>query len=160
MKCAQSLRNRAHRLRAEADGHPAVELVPETDRVFEYLRASDVAVCSSYNESFPRVTLEALAFRLPLVSTPVYGIKEQVEHPVSALLYRPGDVDGLCGHLRRLLDDPAERRRLGEAGRAALETLPPYEETLGRYEELLLGAYLTGGPDEPAAPTAAASGAP
>jgi GT2 family glycosyltransferase len=138
------------RMRAVAAEFPNdIELVPETDRPYAYLRASDVAVCSSYNESFPRVTQEALAFRLPLVTTPVYGIQEQVAHPVSALCYEPGDVPLLAAHLGRLMDGPAQRRRLGEAGRAALETLPPYEEAMDRYEELLLGAYLAGGPAAP-----------
>jgi glycosyltransferase involved in cell wall biosynthesis len=41
-------------------------LMPETREVFDFFVAADLFVCSSYEESFPRVVMEAMAFRTPL----------------------------------------------------------------------------------------------
>jgi glycosyltransferase involved in cell wall biosynthesis len=59
-----------------------------------------VFVCTSRIESFPRVVLEAMAYGLPVVSTRVFGIAEQVGENVNALLYDPGDASRLAAHLR------------------------------------------------------------
>ncbi len=48
-----------------------VAIVPETEAL-EYFAAADVAVCTSRGESYPLVVLEAMAFGLPLVTTPVW----------------------------------------------------------------------------------------
>jgi GT2 family glycosyltransferase/glycosyltransferase involved in cell wall biosynthesis len=125
-----------------------IRLIPETEHIHPYFRASDVLVCCSTNESFPRVILEAMAFGLPLITTLVYGIAEQVTHERSALTYTPGDVDQLRAHLERLLTNPSERERLGAGARATLDTLTSYEEMVEAYEQFLLEAYLTAG--EPA----------
>ena len=61
-----------------------------------FMRAADIAVCSSRVESYPRVTLEAMAFGLPLITTPVFGIAEQVRDDVNGLFYKPGDVVALA----------------------------------------------------------------
>jgi GT2 family glycosyltransferase/glycosyltransferase involved in cell wall biosynthesis len=120
-------------------------LVPETDEVYHYFRASDVFVCCSTNESYPRVLLEAMAFRLPIVTTSVFGIAEQVADEVSALIYTPGDANGLAHHLLRLVGQPSERFRLAEGATAALDSLTSHEQMLAAYEQLFLEAFLTGG---------------
>jgi glycosyltransferase involved in cell wall biosynthesis len=122
-----------------------IRLIPETDQVYAYFRASDLFVCCSGNESYPRVTQEAMAFGLPIVTTPVFGIAEQVQDGVSALMYPVGNVDALVRHLRFLLDSPSERARLGRGALAALETLTNYEEMIDAYEQLFLTAVMVAG---------------
>jgi GT2 family glycosyltransferase/glycosyltransferase involved in cell wall biosynthesis len=134
-------------IRRLIDRHTAhIQLIHETEAVYCYLRASDIFVCCSYSESFPRVILEAMAFRLPIVTTPAFGIAEQIKHGASALTFRPGDVAGLALHLERLLDDPAECGRLGDGAAAALGILPTYQEMVENYERMMLEAYSSGGP--------------
>ena len=60
-------------------------------------------VCTSYEESFPRVVLEAMAFRTPIVSTDVHGIAEMVRQRAEAYLVRPGDVEGLSRMMKTCL---------------------------------------------------------
>ena len=55
-----------------------VTLVPETREVFDFFVAADLFVCSSYEESFPRVVMEAMAFRTPIVTTDVHGIADMI----------------------------------------------------------------------------------
>jgi len=68
-----------------------VKLVPETRDVFDFFFAADLFVCTSYEESFPRVVMEAMAFRTPLVSTNVHGIAEMIGQRQDGYLVAPGD---------------------------------------------------------------------
>jgi glycosyltransferase involved in cell wall biosynthesis len=99
-------------------GRPNLQVVPETAEVYPYYLAADLFVCSSYEESFPRVVLEAMAFALPIVSTGVHGVPEMVRSDREALLVPPGDTAALAGAMARLLAAPAEGRRLAAAARA------------------------------------------
>jgi glycosyltransferase involved in cell wall biosynthesis/GT2 family glycosyltransferase len=129
-------------------GHEAAfRLVAATRDVHPYYRASDIYVCCSTNESYPAVILEAMAFALPIVTTPVFGIAEQVVHGASALTFPPGDVAALLAHLERLLDNPAERGRLGQGARAALDTIITHDEMIEAYETLMLEAFAAGARD-------------
>jgi len=79
-------------LRQEADLHGLdnVVFLPETGEIHDFYRLADVFVCTSFEESFPRVLLESAAFRLPIVSTNVNGIAEMLA-PDEAWLVPPGD---------------------------------------------------------------------
>lgn len=68
-------------------------------------------------DGVPNVLLEAMAMELPIVSTPVSGIPEVVEHGVNGLLVPPSDHVALAEALATFLDDPEMRRRFGKRGR-------------------------------------------
>jgi glycosyltransferase involved in cell wall biosynthesis len=70
---------------------PNVTLVPETREVFDYFVAADQFVCTSYEESFPRVVMEAMAFRTPIVTTDVHGIADMIGQRQQGYLVPPGD---------------------------------------------------------------------
>jgi O-antigen biosynthesis protein len=138
------------RLHAEAEALPMrlrerLAIIPESGDPYRYLVAADIAVCSSRIESYPRVTLEAMGFGLPLVSTPVFGIAEQVREGVNGLFYQPGDVAQLARHLARLAGDDALRVRLGRNGVQMLASLPGYEDMLDGYGRIFQEARLSRG---------------
>ena len=64
--------------------------VGETGEIFDFYQLADIFVCTSFEESFPRVLLESAAFRRLIVSTNVNGIAEMIE-PDEAWLTPPGD---------------------------------------------------------------------
>jgi glycosyltransferase involved in cell wall biosynthesis len=66
------------------------------------------------------VLLEAMNHGTPVIASRVGGIPDIVEDGVSGLLVPPGDADALAAAVRRVRDDPALARRLGEAGRRRL----------------------------------------
>ncbi|HKB57091.1 MAG TPA: glycosyltransferase, partial [Lacunisphaera sp.] len=70
---------------------PNVTLVPETREVFDFFVAADLFVCTSYEESFPRVVMEAMAFRTPIVTTDVHGIAEMIVQRQQGYLVTSGD---------------------------------------------------------------------
>ncbi|KAA0219028.1 MAG: glycosyltransferase family 1 protein [Proteobacteria bacterium] len=77
----------------------------------------DIVVHPAEMEGLGVSLLQASAAAVPIVASRAGGLPEAVSDGVSGLLVTPGDVPGLVEALRRLLDDPALRRRLGEAGR-------------------------------------------
>ncbi len=83
----------------------SIHIVNETPHIYDFYRLADVLVCTSFEESFPRVLLEAMVFRLPIVSTDVNGIPEMLVANDEAYLIPAGDPFKLVEALRKVLDD-------------------------------------------------------
>lgn len=88
------------------------------DEVAALLREATALVLPSFAEGLPVVLMEALAARLPVVTTRIAGVAELVEDGKSGLLVPPGDLVALRAALARVLGDPVMRARMGAAGRA------------------------------------------
>ncbi len=69
------------------------------------------------SEGMSRVVWEYLAAGRPLIASRVGVVSEVLRDGEHALLVHAGDATALAGALRRLVQDPALRARLGEAGR-------------------------------------------
>lgn len=80
-----------------------VHLVEQVAQPYDYFRLADIFVCSSFEESLPRVVLEAAAFGLPIVSTGVNGVPE-ILSPAEAWLVPPGDARQLAEAMESALD--------------------------------------------------------
>lgn len=86
------------------------------------LRGSDAFALPSRNEGLPMSLLEAMAYGLAPIATPVGGIPELVEDGSNGLLVPPGDRAALTRALARLIDDAPTRRAL--SARARERVLP------------------------------------
>ena len=82
-----------------------------------YYERAAVVVVPSRREGYGVVAREAMAYGRPVVATAVGGLVDAVEDGVTGLLVAAGDVKAIRHAVSRLLDDPALRRRLGEAAR-------------------------------------------
>ncbi|SHM00185.1 Glycosyltransferase involved in cell wall bisynthesis [Nitrosospira sp. Nsp11] len=87
------------------------------------LSRASIFVLPSYNEGLPMSVLEAMAWGLPVITTPVGGIPEVVRQGEEGVIVQPGDIDGLTAALRQLLDDEPLRQRLGANGRRRIQHL-------------------------------------
>lgn len=119
-----------------------IELVGPVEDMSLYYAAADLMACTSRTESAPRVLVEAMAFGLPIVSTPVFGIPEVVEEGVNAIFYNPGDIKSLADCILYLARDSVRRASMADAGRAVLESRPSYDDMLGKYASLIREAAL------------------
>jgi len=99
-----------------------VTIVNETRAAYDYYGLADLFVCTSFEESFPRVILEAMAFELPIVSTDVHGIPEIVTHGREAWLTPPGDPVAFSLLMKHALDEIAASRGLAPAALARVRT--------------------------------------
>jgi glycosyltransferase involved in cell wall biosynthesis len=65
--------------------------------------------------------LEAMAFRVPVLSADVFGIPELIEDGDNGWLFAPRDMDALVAAMHRLLALPSDARRA--AGESARDTI-------------------------------------
>jgi glycosyltransferase involved in cell wall biosynthesis len=95
-----------------------------TQAIHEEYRLAEAFVIPSRYEAFGLVTAEAMSHGLPVVGfADCPGTNELIDHARTGLLVMPGKdrIRSLAIVLSDLLGDPTLRRRLGEAGRQAID---------------------------------------
>jgi len=115
----------------DGEARPAVEaaLSPLGDRLAyagalapedlaRHYAAADLLVWPAAGEAYGMAFLEAAAAGLPAVAGDVRGVPEVVMENRTGLLVTEDDAPAFAYAVRRLLDDPALRRRLGAGARA------------------------------------------
>jgi len=109
-----------------------IRIFQETKEVAAHYRAADVFVLCSRMESYPFVILEAMMMGLPIITTPVFGIREQLDD-TCALFYEPGDIDKLATHLMCVVRNRDLRFYLGSAAKSRYEMLPSFNQMVTEY---------------------------
>ncbi|MBN2189045.1 MAG: glycosyltransferase family 4 protein [Chitinispirillaceae bacterium] len=82
----------------------------------ELVQAADLYWMTSRSEGVPNTMLEAMAARVPVVAFGIAGVAEVLRNNDNGLLVPFEDIGGLSAATARLIEDPALRKRLGEAG--------------------------------------------
>jgi colanic acid/amylovoran biosynthesis glycosyltransferase len=67
-------------------------------------------------DNLPTVIMEAMATRLPVISTAIGGIPEMVIQNETGILVPPSDIDALAGAIEKVIVDLSFARCLGENG--------------------------------------------
>jgi predicted glycosyltransferase/glycosyltransferase involved in cell wall biosynthesis len=93
------------------------------ERVFELMQGAGVLAvpcvtgADGNRDALPTVVLEAMAWGLPVVATPVGGIGEMVRDGLEGRLVSERDPAGLAAALSEVIGDAASWRAMSEAGR-------------------------------------------
>jgi glycosyltransferase involved in cell wall biosynthesis len=119
-----------------------VEMPGWVDDIEPDLAEADIFVLPSREEqSGSLAVLEAMRMGIPCVSSACDGMPEDIRHGDNGLLAEPGDPGSLATALRKLIRNPADRERIGKAGRASFEARfsgPAFTRALdGIYREML-----------------------
>jgi len=131
------------RLRRAVPEHPNVRWINEmapVDVVVQLYSHAAVFACPSVYEPFGLINLEAMACETPVVASAVGGILEVVEDGKTGLLVPPGRPDELAAALRRVLENPALGRSLGQAGRGRVEAQFSWASVAERTERVYADA--------------------
>ena len=115
----------------------SVDFAGQTEDIAAALVGGCVFASASRAEGFPMSLLEAMACALPCVAFDCApGVREIVHDGVNGALVPPGNTEAFAAALGQLMDDPAERARLGKA---ALESVSAYapERIVERWERLI-----------------------
>lgn len=81
------------------------------EELMELYRNSTMLVLPSYTEGMPMVLLEAMAFGVPVITTPVGGIPDMLPGDAESFLHQPGDTAALADRLRMLVNNRELRRQ-------------------------------------------------
>lgn len=118
-----------------------LDLLGARQDVGALLAAGSVFILTSRYEGLPLAIIEAMRAGLPVIATGCGGVPELVVDGVTGRLVAPGDVAGAARAMQEFADDPALRRRLGQAGRERFEAafdLANMSDKLARtYDELV-----------------------
>ena len=82
-----------------------------------YINALDIFVLPSEREGFPRVILEAMLMKKPVIACDIAGPSEVVIEGVTGHLVPPGDMEGLAGAVFSLITSDTLRKDMGKNGR-------------------------------------------
>lgn len=103
----------------DLDDH--VQLPGLVTDVDAWYRRFDIYVCSSSREGQPVSLLEAMAYRLPIVTTNAGAIAEMVQHGESGVVVPREDTAALVEGLAGMLNDQNARSTYGKNARARVE---------------------------------------
>lgn len=93
-------------------------IIRDQNRLVEYYRSADIFVFPTRNEGLGNVLIEAMAASLPVVSSRLPGVTDEVvSDGISGYLVEPGNVFGFAQAIDRLLQNADLRYSMGEAGR-------------------------------------------
>lgn len=79
------------------------------DKVF---KESKIFCLPSYAEGFPMAVLDAWAYGLPVITTPVGGIPDIAEDGKNMLLFNAGDTEKLAYNMKALIDNEDLRNHI------------------------------------------------
>lgn len=108
----------------------------KASEVRELMGAADIVAHPTYSEAFPQVMVEALVLGRALVITPVSGAREWLRHGEHAWVIPIGDEEALYMGLRKLIEEPGLRERLGRQGADHLRAHLAYQAINPQYEAL------------------------
>ena len=115
--------------------HPRIKYLGVKDDVRPIMASADALVLPSDSEGIAKSLLEALAMKLPIITTDIPGCQETIEHNVNGLKISHRDTNLVYHAIKQMIEIGAERRKeMGEAGR---------KMALRRFDEkIIVGNYL------------------
>tara|TARA_B100001250_G_C19817562_1_gene799597 strand:+ start:10106 stop:11263 length:1158 start_codon:yes stop_codon:yes gene_type:complete len=83
-------------------------LLGEVNNIEQFLSSLNYYIQSSLNEGFPLATIEALASRIPIISTDSGGLSELIEDSKNGIMVNRNSITALYGGILKILSIPCE----------------------------------------------------
>ncbi len=106
----------------------------DKDRAF---KEASIFCLPSYAEGFPMGVLDAWAYGLPVITTPVGGIPDIAEDGKNCLLFNPGDVDKLAEQMEKMLSSQSLRDDIAKESSKLANGIFSIDEVTKRLGEIL-----------------------
>jgi glycosyltransferase involved in cell wall biosynthesis len=118
------------------------------ENIVTYLRGADIFLHTALKDPHPRSVLEGMASGLPVVAYDVDGVSETVVSGETGYLVPLNDVKMLAQKITELVDDPALRVHMGQAGIDRIQNLFTAEQTAQQVNEVIKRVIHTSNSDK------------
>jgi GT2 family glycosyltransferase/glycosyltransferase involved in cell wall biosynthesis len=119
-----------------------IHIIAECPDIGKYYAAADMFALTSLVESYPRTILEAMYFGLPIISTDIFGTKEQIWDNINGFLVQTNDLDSFIQKLIYLSRDNQLREKFSNSSSAIFKTFDTFEQMIKNYGRLFQEAQL------------------
>ena len=113
--------------------------VGSRDNILSILKSCDIFILTSYQEGMPNVIIEAMASKIPIVSTNVDGVSEIVKDGKNGFLVETNDTESMIEKINLLLTNPKLCNSIVENSYESAKKLFDLEKMVDEYEKLILG---------------------
>ncbi len=96
-------------------------LTANSAQLKELYAKADIFVFPTLGDCFPNVVIEAMAAGLPVVSTDVGALREQIEDGINGLIVPPSNAGALVAAVRALKSDETKRAAMAATSRRKAE---------------------------------------
>lgn len=127
--------NKLKQQKADLGIDKKVHLIGFQENVSKFYSNIDIFVSSSYSEGFSLSTVEALAFKLPIVVTKSGGPEEIIENNKSGLIVQPNSPDLLADAIKNLILNHELREECIKGGKKVLPQFL-FDKTVENYSKL------------------------
>lgn len=113
-------------------------------QIVEIMSDCDIYIQSSYSEGVPRAIIEAMAMRMPIITTDVGFTSGAILDGKSGLLIPAGDIESMGRAIKKMIESEALRKSL--ASRAYEDAREHFEwnQCFDRYRDLIQDAMIIG----------------
>ena len=91
-------------------------------KAFRWMQSLNCVIIPSRSEGMPKVAIEAMSLRRPVIATNVGGLPEVIDHEINGLLIPPESPQALAAMLLKLQANPTLLLTLGEKARQKIES--------------------------------------
>ncbi len=139
-----SERAKLQRLSVSLGIEDRVEFKGNVTHVAEHIEKAMIFVLASDHEGMPNSLIEAMSLGIACISTdcPCGGPRDLIEDGKNGILVPVGDKDAIAGAMRKLIEDPELREKLGKNATKLQERLSPdaVNSQWKRYFEKVIGS--------------------
>lgn len=91
----------------------------DKDKAF---KSASIFCLPSYAEGFPMGVLDAWAYGLPVITTPVGGLPDIAIHGKNVLLFNPGDINNLAVQMEAMISNEELRKKISKESTQLAQT--------------------------------------
>ena len=102
-----------------------------------FIYAADVLILPTRAEALPRVILEAMALKTPIIATDVDGIPELIENEVDGLLIPPDNSEKLIEAIKWMYKNNEDREKFAEVAHKKYWSYFSRNHQIKRYANLI-----------------------
>jgi glycosyltransferase involved in cell wall biosynthesis len=122
-----------------AEGHGVnkqIEFTGFVEDPLPKLAESDIYICSSRYEGFGLAMAEAMAVGLPLITTRIGGLAENIKDGINGIVVEPENIDDLSNAILMLASDRKKRNDIALEGQKFVNKRYNLIDTVKKYENI------------------------